>query len=117
MHYTVKIFFKLRITHAVQYSTAEPRFNKPLHNEVLGLTNDTLQFYLSYNKMYGTEPPYSEPRYNEILVTTNTIQKPKRIIFPDETNKGQHVTKDECEIDQRESKSFNSVKIKKQLHS
>lgn len=70
MHYTVKIFFKLRITHAVQYSTAEPRFNKPLHNEVLGLTNDTLQFYLSYNKMYGTEPPYSEPRYNEILITT-----------------------------------------------
>ena len=50
-----------------------------------------------------------EPRYKEILVTTNTKQKPKRIIYPDITNKGQHVTKDNCVTDQQESKSFNSV--------
>ena len=35
--------------------------------------------------MYGTEL-----RYNEILVLTNTIQKPKRIIYPDISNKYQH---------------------------
>ena len=31
------------------------------------------------------------------------------IIYPDITNKGQHVTKDNCVTDQQESKSFNSV--------
>ena len=35
--------------------------------------------------MYGTEL-----RYNEILVITNTIQKPKRITYPDISNKYQH---------------------------
>ena len=73
----------------------EPRFNEPLYNEVLGITNDILQPRQSYSKMYGTEPRYNEPRYNEILVITSTIQKPKRKMYPDITNICQHATKDE----------------------
>ena len=47
--------------------TAEPRFNEPLYNEVLGITNDILQPGQSYSilKMYGAGPRYNEPRYNE----------------------------------------------------
>ena len=45
--------------------------------------------------MYGTEPRYYEPRYNEILVIRNTIQKHKREMYLDITNKCQHATKDE----------------------
>ena len=67
----------------------EPRFNEPLDNEVLGLTNDILQLGQSYSKIYRTEP-----RYNEILVVTNTILKPKRITYQDITWKCQHVTKE-----------------------
>ena len=74
----------------------EPRFYKPLYNEVLGITNDVLQPGQSYSKMYGTEP-----RHNEILAIANTIEKPKRKIYPDITNKCHHATKDECETDQR----------------
>ena len=36
--------------------TVEPRFNEPLYNEVLGITNDIRQPCQSYSKMYGTEP-------------------------------------------------------------
>ena len=43
----------------------EPRFNEPLFNEVLDITNDTLHPGQSYSKMYGLEPRYNEPRYNE----------------------------------------------------
>ena len=71
----------------------EPRFNEPLYNEVLGITNDILQPGQSYSKMYGTEPRYNEPLYNEILVITSTIQKPKRKMYLDITNKCQHATK------------------------
>ena len=46
-----------------------------------------------YSKMYGTEPRYNEPRYNEILVIMNTMEKPKRKIFPDITNKCHQATK------------------------
>jgi len=67
----------------------EPRFNEPLDNEVLGLTNDILQLGQSYSKIYRTEP-----RYNEILVVTNTILKPKRITYQDITWKCQYVTKE-----------------------
>ena len=70
----------------------EPRFNEPLFNEVLDITNDFLQPGQNYSKMYG-----AKPRYNEILVITNTIQTPKRKIYLDITNKCQHETKDECE--------------------
>ena len=77
----------------------EPRFNEPLYNEVLGITNDILQPAQSYSKMYGTEPRCNEPRYNEILVITNTIEKPKRKSYPDITNECHHVTNDECETD------------------
>ena len=43
------------------------------------------------------------------LDITNAIQKPKRIIYPDITNKCYQVTKDKYETDQQGSKSFNSV--------
>ena len=36
----------------------EPRYNEPLHNEVLGITNDFL--YPSNNKIYEKEPRYNE---------------------------------------------------------
>ena len=46
-------------------STMEPRFNEPLFNEILDITNDILRPGQSYSKMYGIEPRYNEPRYNE----------------------------------------------------
>ncbi len=67
-------------------ATVEPRFNEPLYNKVLGITNDILQPSQNYSKMYGTGPPYNEPRFNEILVITNTIRRPKRKIYLDITN-------------------------------
>ena len=70
----------------------EPRFNEPLYNEVLGITNDILQPGQSYSEIHGTGPRYNEPRYNEILVITSTIQKPKRKMYLDITNKCQHAT-------------------------
>ena len=36
--------------------TVELSFNGPLYNEVLGITNDTLQPGQSYRKIYGKEP-------------------------------------------------------------
>ena len=42
------------------YSTVEPRFNEPLYNEVLGLTNNIVKPVQSYSKMYGTGPRYNE---------------------------------------------------------
>ena len=72
---------------SLRESTVEPRFNEPLYNEVLGITNNIRQPGQSYSKMYGTEP-----RYNEILVITSTIQKPKRKMYLDITNKCQHAT-------------------------
>ena len=59
----------------------EPRFNEPLFNEVLDITNDTLRPGQNYSKMYGIEPRCNEPRYNEFLDCldiTNIIRKPKR---------------------------------------
>ena len=79
----------------------EPRFNEPLYNELLGITNDFLQPGQIYSKMYGTERRYNEPRYNEILVITSTIEKPKRKRYPDITNKYQYEKKDECERNQQ----------------
>ena len=38
-------------------TTVEPRFNEPLFNEVLDITNNII----CYSKMYGIEPPYNEP--------------------------------------------------------
>lgn len=45
------------------YSTVEPRFNEPLYNELLGITNDILQ--PSNGKMYGKEPDITNPSYNK----------------------------------------------------
>ena len=72
--------------------TVEPRFNEPLYNEVLGITSDILQPGQSYSEIYGTEPRYNKPRYNEILAITSSIQKPKREMYLDITNKCQHAT-------------------------
>ena len=77
--------------------TGEPRFNEPLYNEVLGVTNRILQPGQSYNKMYGP----IEPRYNENPVLMKTIEKPKRKIYPDITNKCHHTTKDKYETVQK----------------
>ena len=57
-------------------STVESRFNEPLFNEVLDITNDTLRPGQNYSKMYGVEP-----RYNEFLGITNIIRKPKRELY------------------------------------
>ena len=62
-------------------STVEPRFNEPLFNEFLDITNDILCPGQSYSKMYETEPRYNEPRYNEFFDITNIIRKPKRKIY------------------------------------
>ena len=51
------------------------------------MTNDTFYPGQSYIKVYGTEP-----QYNEILVITIVIQKPKRMIYSDITNKCQQET-------------------------
>ena len=71
----------------------EPRFNEPLYNDVLGMTNDFLQPGQRYNKMYGTEP-----RFNEILVITNTIKK--RNVEYNLSTCDRKIAKDECETDQ-----------------
>ena len=42
------------------YTAVEPRFNEPLFNEVLDITNDILCPGQSYSKMYGIEPRYNE---------------------------------------------------------
>ena len=81
---------------ALDLNTVEPRFNEPLYNKVLGITNDFLQPGQNYSKMCGTEP-----RFNEILVVTNTIHEPKRKICLDITNKCHHVIKDKCQSDQQ----------------
>ena len=41
-------------------ATVEPRFNKPLFNEVFDITNDILRPGQSYSEMYGIEPRYNE---------------------------------------------------------
>ena len=71
----------------VIFNTVELRFNEPLYNKVLGIKNDFHQPGQNYSKMYGTKA-----RFNEIVVITNTIQKRKRKIYLDITNKCQHVT-------------------------
>ena len=91
--------FELAGTTEREVRTVKLRFNEPVYNEVLDITNDILQPDQSYSKMYGTEPRCNETRYNEILDIT-TIEDPKRKIYPDITNKCHHATKDECETDQ-----------------
>ena len=78
---------KSRTSCFVIFITVELRFNEPLYNKVLGIKNDFHQPGQNYSKMYGTET-----RFNEIVVITNTIQKRKRKIYLDITNKCQHVT-------------------------
>ena len=52
-------------------STVEPRFNEPLFNEVLDITNDILCPSQSYSKMHGIEP-----RYNEFFDIANILYFP-----------------------------------------
>ena len=77
---------KLRHVHCAKKYTVEPRFNKPLFNEVLDVTNDILRPGQIYSKMYGTEPQYNEPRFNEFFDITNIIREPKRKVCLDITN-------------------------------
>ena len=51
--------------------TVEPRYNEPLFNKLLGITNIFCPGK-SYGKMYGTEP-----RFNELLDLTNWFRQPK----------------------------------------
>ena len=44
----------------VRSATEEPRFNGPLFNEVLDITNDILCPGQSYSKIYGIELRYNE---------------------------------------------------------
>ena len=81
-------------------NTVEPRFNEPLFNEVLDITNDILRPGQSYSKMYGIEP-----RCNEFLDITNIFRKPKRKIYLD-------ITK--CNVNTREkinAEQINSEQI------
>ena len=73
--------FSITLPHLSQRTTVEPRFNEPLFNEVLDITNDILCPGQSHSKMYGIEP-----RYNEFFDITNIIRKPKRKIYLDITN-------------------------------
>ncbi|KAL9985924.1 hypothetical protein ACROYT_G008378, partial [Oculina patagonica] len=97
--------------------TVEPRFNEPLYNEALGITNDILQPGQSYSEMYGTGPRYNEPRYNEILVITNTIRKPKRKMYLDITNFSKHTTKSlqKMNVDQTNKDENTLILTGKQL--
>ena len=70
----------------------EPQFNKPLRNEVLGVMNDFLQPGQNYNELNETELSYNEPQFKDILSIMNTIQKSKRKIYLNVTNKCQHMT-------------------------
>ena len=54
----------------------ELRFNEPLFNELLGITNNIFRPGKSYSKMYG-----AEPRFNELLDLTNRFQQPKVKIY------------------------------------
>ena len=75
------------------HCTVEPRFNEPLYNEVLGMTNDFLQPGRRCNKMYKTEP-----RFYEILFITNTIKK--RNGKYNMSTCDRKIAKDECETNQ-----------------
>ena len=95
----------LKHTQFSQICTVEPRFNEPLFNEVLDITNDILGPSQSYSKMYGIEPRYNEPRYNEFLDITNIFRKTKRKIYLD-------ITK--CNVNTREkinAEQINSQQI------
>ena len=66
------------------YYKVEPRFNEPLFNKVLDITNNILCPGQSYSKMYGIEPWYNE--FFDIIDIINIIRKPKRKIYLDITN-------------------------------
>ena len=50
----------MTVLNVLSHITVEPRFNEPLYNEVLGITNNN-SFQPSNSVMYGNEPPYNEP--------------------------------------------------------
>jgi len=64
----------------------EPRFNEPLFNKVLDITNNILCPGQSYSKMYGIEPRYNEPRHKEFFDITTIIWKPECKIYLDIMN-------------------------------
>ena len=52
--------------------TVEPRFNEPLLNELLGITNNNFRPGKRYRKMYETEPRFNEPRFNKPISAAQT---------------------------------------------
>lgn len=48
---------KLVFSHAIPLFKVEPRFNEPLCNEILGITNDSL--CPNKSKLHGKEPRYN----------------------------------------------------------
>ena len=54
--------------------TAEPRYNEPLYNDVLGITNNFL--YPSNSKIYG-----KVPRYNETSLWRTKIASPLTFVI------------------------------------
>ena len=70
----------------------ELRFNEPLFNEVLGITNNIFWPSKSYSKMYGTEPrfnetQFNEARFNELFDLTNRLWQLKLKIYLDIANR------------------------------
>ena len=55
----LRVFPQYYCAEPVFPTTVELRFNEPLYNEVLGITNDIFQ--PSNSVMYGKEPRYNEP--------------------------------------------------------
>ena len=62
-------------------ATVEPRFNEPLFNKLLGITNNIFWPSKSYSKMYGREPRFNEPQFNKLLDLINRFQQPKLKIY------------------------------------
>ena len=75
------------------FIAVEPRFKEPLYNESLRVTNDFLLLRQNYKKYLEQNLDITNlDNFKVILVMTNTIQKHERKIYPDITNKCQHLT-------------------------
>ena len=70
----------------------EPRFNEPLFDEVLDITNNILGPGQSYSKMCI---------YNEFFDITNIIRKPKENLPRYNELRCQHMTEDKRRTDQQ----------------
>ena len=53
-------------------ATVEPRYNEPLHNEILGIMNNILQLGL-LKLMHGTVPRYNEPSITNLYLINEVL--------------------------------------------